>query len=63
MMLGGMDGQAIARMKEMSREGQVRVVLHNQQAFPFTVEGVKAAFTTMENRAGHGNIVVRIADE
>lgn len=63
MMLGGMGGQAIARMKETCKERQVKVVLHKQQAFPFTLEGVKAAFTTMERRAGHGNVVVHISDE
>lgn len=45
------------------RKNDFRVVLHDDRAFPFTLEGVVAAFTMMENRKGHGNVVVKIAAE
>ena len=50
-----------ARYCEQHRE-DFKVVLHGNQAFPFTLEGVVDAFRTMENRKGHGNVVVKIAE-
>jgi NADPH:quinone reductase-like Zn-dependent oxidoreductase len=38
-------------------------VIHNNKPFPFTTEGVREAFRTVENHHPHGKVVIRVADE
>lgn len=63
--LGEVKSDTIARTARYYEEHKdsFRVVLHNDKAFSFTLEGVVEAFATMEGRKGHGNVVVNIADE
>lgn len=61
MMLGGQTPETIQQACRMFEEGKVRVVLHQGRSFEFSEKGTLGAFTTVEQRAGHGNVVVEIA--
>jgi NADPH:quinone reductase-like Zn-dependent oxidoreductase len=62
MMLGGQTSQTVREALRMFSEGGLKVVLHGGAAFEFSDEGVMAAFDTMEQRAGRGNVVVLISN-
>jgi len=60
MMLAGQTPESINEACLLFTEGKFKVVLHGNSVFDFTEIGMKSAFVTMEQRSGHGNVVIEI---
>lgn len=66
--LGSVKAENIKEVLAMAEAGKIKVVLDKESPFPFTEEGVKAAFTIQEGthvkgaRHAQGKLVVLIDD-
>ena len=61
----GVSGDVRGKLEELFglvESGDVRVVLHGGQPFPFTSEGVREAIRVQESGHAHGKVVVKISD-
>ncbi|CAM9222856.1 unnamed protein product [Chrysoparadoxa australica] len=48
---------------KMVESGQVKTVMDPACPYPFTTDGVRAAFTKLEERKGHGKLVIQVGGE
>ncbi|CAM9502874.1 unnamed protein product [Hapterophycus canaliculatus] len=55
------EGKDLAEVSELVTSGRLKPVLEPASPFPFTAEGVKAAFELQGSRHAHGKVVVKIA--
>jgi 2-methylene-furan-3-one reductase len=61
MFLGDVDGKVLKEVMALVQAGELKPVLDPKSPFPFTEEGVKAAWKLHESRHGHGKVVIEIA--
>ena len=61
--LGGVTGADIATVLRKVEDGSLKIVVDEKGPFPFTEEGVKAAWDLPESRHAHGKVVVQIEAE
>jgi NADPH:quinone reductase-like Zn-dependent oxidoreductase len=58
------DRQVMTRTMELAQDGTtLQAVLHSNQCFDFTTEGVRAAFHVMESRHTEGKVIIKVADD
>ena len=55
-------GDVMTRTLEHAKEGKLKAVMDPSGPFPFTTEGVRAAFQVQESRHPKGKVVVHVAD-
>ena len=53
---------AFAELIDLVQEGKLRIVIDDSSSTLTDLNAVKRAFHTMERRAAHGKVVVRIDD-
>jgi NADPH:quinone reductase-like Zn-dependent oxidoreductase len=51
------------RVFSLVESGALRIVIDPASPFPFTTEGVRAAFRLQSSSRAHGRVVVRVAEE
>ena len=60
MLFGAPRGNSLLELFKLVEEGRIKAVLDPNSPFPFTEDGVKAAFKLQASRHAHGKIVVQI---
>ena len=55
-------GDVMTRTLQYAKEGTLKAVLDSSGPFPFTTEGVRAAFRRQESRHPKGKVVIHVAD-
>ena len=53
----------ITRTLQLASEGKLQPAMDERGPFPFTTEGVQAAFRLQESRHMHGKVIIHVADE
>jgi len=53
----------VTRTLKLAEEGKLKAVLDSRGPFPFTTEGVRAAFRLQESRHALGKVIIRVATE
>ena len=56
------DREHLTRTLDYASKGTLKAVIDPRGPFPFTTEGVRAAFRLQESRHGHGKVLVKVAD-
>ncbi|CAB9523303.1 furan-3-one reductase [Seminavis robusta] len=56
-------GDVMTRTLQLAKEGKLKAVVDAKGPFPFTTEGVRAAFKVQESRHPKGKVVVRVANK
>ncbi|CAG9461758.1 unnamed protein product [Pedinophyceae sp. YPF-701] len=56
------DGKVLAEVLQLAGAGQLKVPLDTRGPFPFTTEGVRAAFDLHESHHARGKVVIKVAD-
>jgi len=60
--IGGVSSEVLEEVLSLTSKGQHRAVIDPEGPFPFTTEGVRAAFRRLASRHAKGKVVVKIAD-
>jgi hypothetical protein len=53
----------MTRTLQHASGGKLQPAMDERGPFPFTTEGVRAAFRLQESRHAHGKVIVHVADE
>jgi NADPH:quinone reductase-like Zn-dependent oxidoreductase len=56
------DRPVMTRTMELARQGTLKPVMDPSGPFPFTADGVRAAFSTQKSRHPQGKVVVHVSD-
>ena len=56
------DRPVMTRTMELARQGTLKPVMDPSGPFPFTTDGVRAAFSTQKSRHPQGKVVVHVSD-
>jgi len=55
------DSASLRRVIDLVSRGELRVVVDRRSPYPFTRDGVVAAFDRHESRRAHGKVVIRVS--
>ena len=61
-MLGPEERIVVTRTMKLASEGKLEPVMDERGPFPFTTEGVRAAFRLQESRHAHGKVIIRVVE-
>jgi NADPH:quinone reductase-like Zn-dependent oxidoreductase len=61
--LSGVDGETLTEVLAAVDAGRLKVVLDPRSPFPFTLEGVVAAFQLQDSMHAHGKVVIQVSDD
>jgi NADPH:quinone reductase-like Zn-dependent oxidoreductase len=56
------NNEGLRKTFELNKANQLSAILHNNNPFPFTTQGVREAFRVQESRHTKGKVVVHVAD-